>query len=494
MKEEIRIPDIGDADEVYVIELCVVPGDEVGPDDALIVIESEKASMEVPAGVGGVVDALLVAVDDAVVEGQAIARIEAGEETDATAESMGSPAPAGSEGKAASDLAVGPVEGEAASPTDTVPPLKPSVPADSPAGSRSDASPGGNEELSEGGPSVPIRGASPSRDVPQVHRPPFVAAPAQQPDISAMRSTAAQDGESPGARVYAGPATRRLARELGVPLAEVTGSGAGGRILKDDVKRYVKGRLTAPSSGGGLPTLPEVDFAKFGEIEVAPLSRIRAAGAQNLHRSWLNLPHVTQHDEVDVTNLETLRTSLKPEAAERQVSLSPLPFIVKACCLALQAFPSFNASLDRAAANFILKRYYNIGIAVDTEQGLVVPVIKGVDGKGVWQLAAEIAELAAKARSQRLPMNAMQGGTFSVSSLGAIGGTGFTPIINAPEVAILGVGRLATKPVWDKDAFRPRKMLPLSLSYDHRAINGAEAGRFVAHLAELLAAPQGLAL
>ena len=495
MKEEIRIPDIGDADEVYVIELCAAPGDEVGPDDALIVIESEKASMEVPAGVGGVVDALLVAVDDAVVEGQAIARIEAGEETDATAESMGSPAPAGSEGKAASDLAAGPVEGEAASATDTVPPLKPSVPADSPAGSRSDASPGGNEELSEGGPSVPIRGASPSRDVPQVHRPPFVAAPAQQPDISAMRSTAAQDGESPGARVYAGPATRRLARELGAPLAEVTGSGARGRILKDDVKRYVKGRLTAPGSGdGGLPSLPEVDFAKFGEIEVAPLSRIRAAGAQNLHRSWLNLPHVTQHDEVDVTNLEALRTSLKPEAAERQVSLSPLPFIVNACCLALQAFPSFNASLDRAAATFILKRYYNIGIAVDTEQGLVVPVIKGVDGKGVWELAAEIAELAAKAHSQRLPMNAMQGGTFSVSSLGAIGGTGFTPIINAPEVAILGVGRLATKPVWDKDAFRPRKMLPLSLSYDHRAINGAEAGRFMAHLAELLAAPQGLAL
>ena len=425
MKEEIRIPDIGDADEVYVIELCVAPGDEVGPDDALIVIESEKASMEVPAGIGGVVDALLVAVDDAVVEGQAIARIEAGEESDATAESMDSPAAARSEGKAASDIAAGPVEGEA----------------------------------------------------------------------SAMRSTAAQDGESPGARVYAGPATRRLARELGAPLAEITGSGARGRILKDDVKRYVKGRLTAPGSGdGGLPSLPEVDFAKFGKIEVAPLSRIRAAGAQNLHRSWLNLPHVTQHDEVDVTNLEALRTSLKPEAAERQVSLSPLPFIVKACCLALQAFPSFNASLDRAAANYILKRYYNIGIAVDTEQGLVVPVVKGVDGKGVWQLAAEIADLAAKARSQRLALNAMQGGTFSVSSLGAIGGTGFTPIINAPEVAILGVGRLATKPVWDQDAFRPRKMLPLSLSYDHRAINGAEAGRFVAHLAELLADPQGLAL
>ena len=478
MKEEIRIPDIGDADEVYVIELCVAPGDEVGPDDALIVIESEKASMEVPAGVGGLVDALLVAVDDAVVEGQAIARIEAGDERtaeEARSEATDSPNAASSQPVATvtpADVTAGAeTTGSAAEtklgPAPEPPPRVMGRPRqDSPAGSLD----------------LPNRGVAQE----QQNRAPL-SAPAAQPD-----SLKAE--ESPGARVYAGPATRRLARELGAPLAEVTGSGARGRILKDDVKRYVKGRLTAPGSGGGLPSLPEVDFAKFGEIEMAPLSRIRAVGAQNLHRSWLNLPHVTQHDEVDVTNLETLRTSLKPEAAERQVSLSPLPFIVKACCLALQAFPTFNASLDRAAATFILKRYYNIGIAVDTEQGLVVPVIKGVDGKGVWELAAEIAELAAKAHSQRLPMNAMQGGTFSVSSLGAIGGTGFTPIINAPEVAILGVGRLATKPVWDKDAFRPRKMLPLSLSYDHRAINGAEAGRFMAHLAELLAAPQGLAL
>lgn len=474
MKEEVRIPDIGDADEVYVIELCVAPGDAVGPDDALIVIESDKASMEVPAGVGGVVDALLVAVDDAVVEGQAIARIDAAE---ATAGGAG----AGSEAAAKAQAAETEPISEAASAA--VPPQAGPVPASTPRG-RADAAKAGDQQGSlAGSPGLPESGeASPRTRL----APPSAPVAAQSGSVG--------KGESPGARVYAGPATRRLARELGAPLAEVTGSGAGGRILKDDVKRYVKGRLTAPGSDGGLPALPEVDFAKFGKIEVAPLSRIRAAGAQNLHRSWLNLPHVTQHDEADVTELEARRASLKAEAAQRQVSLSPLPFIVKACCLALQAFPTFNASLDRAAANYILKHYYNIGIAVDTEQGLVVPVIKNVDGKGVWELAAEIADLAAKARSQRLPMNAMQGGTFSVSSLGAVGGSGFTPIINAPEVAILGVGRLATKPVWDQDAFRPRKMLPLSLSYDHRAINGAEAGRFVARLSELLAEPEGLAL
>ena len=485
MKEEIRIPDIGDADEVYVIELCVAPGDTVGPDDALIVIESEKASMEVPAGVGGVVESVLVAVDDAVVDGQAIARIEAGDAGLAVdAETKADAAIVGADEDA--ERMAEPVEEEghavagAERPANVAFPAKAAEtePAPEPPdtmGRRRQGSPAGSSDLPNQGVALGRTNLAPSRP-------------------AAVQPTSLEAGESPGARVYAGPATRRLARELGVPLAEVTGSGARGRILKDDVKRYVKGRLTAPGGDGGLPTLPEVDFAKFGEVEVAPLSRIRAAGAQNLHRSWLNLPHVSQHDEIDVTELEALRASLKTKAKERGTALSPLPFIVKACCLALQAFPTFNASLDRAAANFILKRYYNIGIAVDTEQGLVVPVIKGVDGKGVWQLAAEIAELAAKARSQRLPLNAMQGGTFSVSSLGAIGGTGFTPIINAPEVAILGVGRLATKPMWDQDAFRPRKMLPLSLSYDHRAINGAEAGRFVAHLAELLAAPQGFAL
>ena len=409
--QEIRIPDIGDAEDVVVIELCVAPGDEVGPDDALIVIESDKASMEVPAGVSGVVEALLVTIDDSVVEGQSIARIEAvaGEPTEPAKKAAGDPASA-----------------------------KPAAP------------------LPE----------------PPKPKPPAPSSPSQ-----AVRRPA-------GAPVYAGPATRRLARELGVDLSEVTASGARGRIVKDDVKAYVKQRLT--SGEGALPRLPAVDFSRFGEVETVPLTRIRAAGAQNLHRSWLNLPHVTQHDEVDVTDLEARRAALNAEAAERGVALSPLPFLIRACCLALKAFPTFNASLDASGTQFILKRYYHIGIAVDTEQGLLVPVIRNADAKDIWALAEATASLAAKARSQRLAMHDLQGGSFSISSLGVIGGTGFTPIINAPEVAILGVGRLTTQPAWDGEGFVPRQMLPLSLSFDHRAINGAEAGRFLAYLAEVL--------
>ncbi len=417
---EIRIPDIGDAEDVVVIELCVAPGDRVEADDALIVIESDKASMEVPAGVSGVVEALLVAIDDAVVEGQSIARIEA------------------EAGEAA--------EASAKAPTERT---KPQAPA-------------------------------PKSPQPEPMPPP-AAQPAERPVAR----------RAPGAPVYAGPATRRLARELGVDLSEVTASGARGRIVKDDVKAYVKQRLT--KGEGALPRLPAIDFSRFGETETVPLSRIRAAGAQNLHRSWLNLPHVTQHDEVDVTELEAHRTSLKAEATERGVALSPLPFLIKACCLALQEFPTFNASLDAAGTHFILKRYTNIGIAVDTEQGLLVPVIKNADAKDIWELAEATADLATKARSQRLAMHELQGGSFSISSLGAIGGTGFTPIINAPEVAILGIGRLATKPLWDGEGFAPRKMLPLSLSFDHRAINGAEAGRFLAYLAEALTDAKRLA-
>ncbi len=418
--QEIRIPDIGDAEDVVVIELCVAPGDRVEADDALIVIESDKASMEVPAGVSGVVEALLVAIDDAVVEGQSIARIEA----------------------VAGEAAASPAKAAAERTKPQAPPPKSPQPE-------------------------PV--------------PPPAAQPAQRP--AARRA--------PGAPVYAGPATRRLARELGVDLSEVTASGARGRIVKDDVKAYVKQRLTRGE--GTLPRLPTIDFSRFGETETVPLSRIRAAGAQNLHRSWLNLPHVTQHDEVDVTELETRRAALKAEAAERGVALSPLPFLIKACCLALTEFPTFNASLDAAGTHFILKRYTHIGIAVDTEQGLLVPVIKNADAKDIWELAEATADLATKARSRRLAMHEVQGGSFSISSLGAIGGTGFTPIINAPEVAILGVGRLATKPVWDGETFAPRKMLPLSLSFDHRAINGAEAGRFLAYLAEALADVERLA-
>jgi pyruvate dehydrogenase E2 component (dihydrolipoamide acetyltransferase) len=244
--------------------------------------------------------------------------------------------------------------------------------------------------------------------------------------------------------------------------------------------------MRSGSAGSGIPPVPEIDFSKFGPVELVALSRVRVVGAQNLHRSWLNGAHVTQHDQADLTELEEFRQSLKGEAEARGVKLTPLAFIVKACCYALKAFPTFNASLDRDVRNYIFKHYYNIGFAVDTEQGLVVPVIKNADKKGVWALSEEIAALAGKAREQKLGIDDMQGGTFSISSLGAIGGTGFTPIVNAPEVAILGVARLTTQPVWNGTDFVPRKVLPLSLSYDHRAINGAEAGRFVVHLTELL--------
>ena len=285
---------------------------------------------------------------------------------------------------------------------------------------------------------------------------------------------------------------RRLARELGVSLVGVKGSGVRGRITKDDVKTHVKQRMLGdrarPSTdgAGGIPPLPQIDYSRFGPIELQPLGRTRVVGAQNLHRSWLNVVHVTQHDEADVTDLEDFRKSLAAQAQAREIKLTPLAFIIKACVVALKEFPTFNASLDASGENYILKQYYHIGIAVDTPAGLLVPVIRDADQKGIWELSAEIAELAIKARDRKLGMDQLSGGSFSVSSLGRLGGTGFTPIVNAPEVAILGVGRMAIRPQFDGEGFVPAKMLPLSLSYDHRAINGAEAGRFTVRLAELL--------
>jgi len=326
-----------------------------------------------------------------------------------------------------------------------------------------------------------------------------VAAAAQPAAAAAEPAGKATGGsEPPGeSQVYAGPAVRRLARELGVSLQQVAGSGLRGRIVKDDVKSFVKGRLRAPAAapaGGGLPAMPEIDFSRFGPIETVPLSRIRARGADNLHRSWVNIPHVTHHDDVDVTDLEAFRRSLKAESEARGVKLTPVAFLIKACCQALAEFPTMNSSLDPGARNYILKRYYHIGIAVDTDEGLVVPVIRDANRKGLWELAREVTELSEKARARKLTVADHQGGTFSITSLGALGGTAFTPIINAPEVAILGVARLATRPQWNGSAFVPREMLPLSLSYDHRAINGAEAARFMARLAQLLGDIRRLAL
>jgi pyruvate dehydrogenase E2 component (dihydrolipoamide acetyltransferase) len=405
--------------------------------------------MEIPVGVAGRIVGVHVKDGDEVAEGALLATVETAAPASRTA--------AAEAGAAAEGAAAGAAQVAVAPPT--------AAPAAAPVAASV----------------APPRAAAATEPAPAVPAP-AGAAPAEAETVP---------------QVYAGPAVRRLARELGVRLEQVAPSGPRGRIVKDDVKSFVKTRMTAPPAapaGGGLPTIPAIDFSRFGPVETVPLSRVRARGADNLHRSWLNVPHVTQHDEVDVTDLEAFRRSLKAEAEVQGVKLTPLPFLIKACCRALQEFPRVNSSLDPAGRNYILKRYYHIGIAVDTEDGLVVPVIRDADRKGILELARETAELSDKARNRKLTPGDHQGGTFSITSLGAIGGTGFTPIVNAPEVAILGVGRLTTRPQWNGAAFVPREMLPLSMSYDHRAINGAEAGRFVARLAQLLGDIRRLAL
>ena len=409
---EVVIPDIGDAEDVEVIELCVGPGDSIEVDGALIVIESDKASMEVPSPFAGTVAEIRVELGDVVNSGHVVAVLEVTREASSD-EAATEPPPA----------------------AESVPPKPPP------------------------------------------------AAPAEPP---APRSQV--DGAADGASVYAGPAVRRLARELGVGLDGVRGSGPRGRILKDDVKAFVKTAMAggATPASTALPALPAIDFSKFGPVEEVPLTRIRNRGARNLHRSWLNVVHVTQHDEADVTDLDGFRRSLADQAQARGVKLTLLPFVVKACAENLGEFPRFCASLNPTVDGLILKHYRHIGFAVDTDDGLVVPVLRDVDRKGVWALAAEIAELSELARNGRLTPDQLSGGCFTVSSLGRQGGTGFTPIVNAPEVAILGVGRLDTKPRWNGAAFEPRAMLPLSLSYDHRALNGVEGGNFVVELTRLL--------
>lgn len=539
MAQAIHIPDIGDVEEVQVIELCVVPGDTVGPEDVLIVIESDKASMEVPAGVSGVIEALTVAVGDDVAEGQIIALINAAAAQNAEpdqppqiTETAVEPARAGGERETAplpsasqvdqgssrveicvpdigdaQDVAVIEVSvsvGDSVNADDLLVVVESDkasmeIPAGF-AGKVLEVHVTEGAEVTEGTLLVTMEvsgGVVPKEEVlvavaENEHELTLAEKQRQLPAPPVAGSQPEPDMGKSGS-VYAGPAVRRLARELGVDLTEVQGSGTRERIVKDDVKAFVKsfledkptGRSTG-TPGGGIPPIPLIDFSKFGPVESSPLTRVRIIGATNLHRSWLNIPHVTQFDSADLTELETFRRSLKDEGLARGVKVTPLAFIVKACCYALKAFPTFNASLDAEARNFILKKYYHIGFAVDTEQGLVVPVIKDADQLGIWELSEEISALAGKAREHKLAVDDMRGASFSISSLGAIGGTGFTPIINAPEVAILGVARLTTRPVWDGTEFAPRQMLPLSLSYDHRAINGAEAGRFVVHLAELL--------
>lgn len=521
---DVTIPDIGDAEDVEVIEICVGSGDAVAANDALIVIESDKASMEVPAPFAGTVGDILVALGDVVNAGDAIVRMAAADEAPAeidvpaTAPAQaeqaeppvadGAPTPAETErveirlpevGEAenVSVIEVAVAKGQTIAVDDllvVVESEKASMEIPSPlAGKVLEVAVSEGDGVEEASllvvlealradlPPVPPTPTPPevTEDVP----PPQTPTPEPPPPPIPVPS----DPVAPTAKVYAGPAVRRLARELGVDLVTVNGSGARGRIVKDDVKAFVKRTLATPAAPGpAVAPMEAVDFSRFGEIEVVPMSRIRARGAVNLHRSWQHVVHVTQHDDFDVTDLEAFRASLKEEAAAEGVKLTPLPFIMKACVRALEQHPQFNASLDPGATSLILKRYHHIGFAVDTDDGLVVPVVRDAGGKGVYELAREIALLSDAARTKKLKPDEMQGGSFTISSLGAVGGTGFTPIVNAPEVAILGVARLDTRPVWDGEAFVPRKILPVSLSYDHRAINGAEAGRFVVDLGKLL--------
>ncbi len=471
-QREVSVPDIGDFDNVDVIEVLVAPGDRVEREQSLITLESEKATMEIPAPVAGVVKQVLVAVGDKVSEGAPIVILETGDEAAPSPQAEAS-APQKTPAAAADEDA------------------QPASDADAP--KQPDAEPGSDAE-------TPAAAAAPGDAARSAPKPaaPTEAGPAQ------MLTAAPPLDHRPAPsthKAHASPSVRRLAREFGVELARVPGTGRKGRILKEDVQGFVKQALATsaqPSAPAGfaVPEMPEIDFSRWGEIELQPLSKLRRVSARNVHRAWLTVPHVTQFDEADITELEAFRREKQPEAKQRGVKLTPLGFFLKASAVTLLDFPNFNASLDRSGEALVIKKYVHIGIAVDTEHGLVVPVIRDVDEKGLFELSEELSTLSQKARDRKLRAEDLQGGTFSISSLGGIGGTAFTPIVNAPEVAILGVARAATKPVWnaEREQFEPRLVVPLCLSYDHRVIDGADAVRFTTRLKTVLSDIRNLIL
>ncbi|WP_257266844.1 pyruvate dehydrogenase complex dihydrolipoyllysine-residue acetyltransferase [Endozoicomonas sp. ONNA2] len=517
--ESVHVPDIG-AENVPVIEVCVKVGDTVAPEDSLIVLESDKATMEVPSPLAGVVSAIHVKEGDALSQGDLVIDVE----VNGGGAVAATPAPV-------SAATPEPVAVTPAVPTSgprleqvTVPDIgaknvpvievcvsvgdqieeeaslivlesdKATMEVPSPfAGVVQAIMVKEGDTLSQGDLILDIV-VSGGAEAPAASPAPPAAAPPQQETVSRAPPHAHPvELERVKGKFHAGPAVRKLAREFGVDLGEVTGSGPRRRILKEDVQQYVKMRLTdkaqraqGVASGLGIPAMPEIDFSKWGDIEKVALNRLRKVAAQNFQRSWLNVPHVTQFDECDITELEAFRKAQKAMAEARGTKLTPLPFILKAVACVLKELPQFCASLSPDGEMLIYKKYINIGVAVDTPDGLLVPVIRNVDHKSLWQLSAECIELAGKARDKKLKPDEMQGGCFTISSLGSIGGTAFTPIVNAPEVAILGLSRAAMKPVWNGKDFDPKLMLPLSLSYDHRAINGADAARFTTMLGELL--------
>ena len=436
-KLEIVVPDIGDFDAVPVIEILVKAGDKVEVEDGLITLESDKATMDIPSPAKGTIESLSISLGDEVTQGTVVGVMLLDE---SIAEESSN------------------AESEPSSPQPDNPDTAEPAPA-------ARVEPASQQR-------TPISRAKPAREI----LPPIMPAPAVQAGI---------------APPHASPSIRRFARELGADLHKVRGTGAKDRILKEDVQAWIKYQISSSSEaplanmGMGIPPIPEIDFSAFGEIELEAFSRIKKISGPHLHRSWLNIPHVTHHDEADITITEDFRQSLKEEAAKKGLRITLLSFIMKALVACLKEFPHVNSSLTADGKGYVLKKYFNLGIAVDTPNGLVVPVVHDVDHLSIYELSASIMDISQRAREGKLKPDEFKGGCMSISSLGGIGGTAFTPIVNAPEVAILGVTRATMKPVWDGKEFQPRLMLPLDLSYDHRAVDGAEAARFMAHLVRL---------
>lgn len=536
--EIITIPDLGGADSVEVIELCVSVGDSVEQEESLVVLESDKASMDVPSPFDGAVVKYLVAEGDTVKVGDAIAEVETAASeaiAEKTVEEVVEEAPAE---PVPVEAAVEAPQAAAVSETSEQIALVPDIGSDDKV-ELIEISVSVGDQVEEGDTLVVLESDKATMDVPStltgtvkafiakegdklatgdqvalievtssaqavVEAPAPTAqvepakaadpapAPSPAPAVTAApAATAAVSNDS--SDVYAGPSVRLLARELGVDLGQVAGTGPRSRIQKDDVNNFVKTALksggnggSASASGAGIPQVPAVDFSQFGEIETVKLSKIQKITADNMQRNWLNVPHVTQFDDADITELEVFRKSLKLEGEKKGIKVTPVAFIIKAAAAALAANPEFNRSLAGDGENYVQKHYINIGMAVDTPRGLVVPVIKDADKKGIWEISADVIAMATLAREGKLKPSDMQGGCFTISSLGAIGGNGFTPIVNSPEVGILGVSKSQMKPVWDGSDFQPKLMLPLALSYDHRVINGGDAGRFMTYLVKVL--------
>lgn len=560
-EQEIKVPDLGGAEEVEVIELLVSAGDSVEAEDPILTIETDKASVELPSPGAGKIIKLTVKVGDKVKEGDVVGMMDAsggsgedsegetenaeksGDDSDdepkqkaeAKAESEPSsesqdepedskPAPKKKSGGSRKEtVLVPPLDGMENVPIieinvsegDTIEADDALVTVESDKATMEIPSPYGGkvakilvaegDKLSEGDKLLELTVVADGGDEDDGQE-----EPAAEPEEEAKHEAKAGDGKAkqdepavqpqsatyeppaPGAKVHAGPAVRKLAREMGADMTHIKGTGPKSRILKDDVQAYVKSQLqqtqqgSTVAGGSGIPGVKLPDFSQFGDIEKVSMSRMMAVTATNMQRSWLNVPHVTQFEDADITDMEAFRKSQKAAGEKKGVKMTPLPFLLKACATALAELPQFNVSLDMERKEVVRKQYIHIGIAVDTPNGLMVPVIRDVDQKGLWELAAESAELAQKARDKKLKPAEMQGACFTITSLGGIGGTAFTPIVNTPEVAILGVSKAAMKPVWDGNEFEPRLMLPLSLSYDHRAVNGADAARFTSLLSQLL--------